>query len=328
MSFDKVLKMIDDMVALLGKEQKADDEKKAFCEAELDKNEDAKKELDLAISDLGKAVEDAEGTIATLADEVAALESGIKDLDARVAEATENRKQEHAENQETLTSDQAAKEVLALATNRLHQFYNPALYKAPPKRELSREDRIYENMGGTVPTQAPGFLQLASQNDDGVAPPPPPKAFEAYAKKGEESTGVLEMIKMLVADLDKEMQQIEVEEKDAQAEYEQLVEDSKAKRAADSKSIEEKEASKADLEAEVQKMGLEKKSKLKEAMATAETIRDLHLDCDWLIANFAARKDARAGEVESLKNAKAVLSGADYSLIQTAHAHIRGLARQ
>merc|ERR1719414_1543881 len=97
---------------------------------------------------------------------------------------------------------------------------------------------------------------------------------------------------------------MEVEEKDAQAEYEQLVADSAAKRAADSKSI-------------------EKKSKLKEAMATAMTLKDLHLECDWLLANFEARKEARAGEVDSLKNAKAVLSGADYSFVQTVRAHFR-----
>ena len=32
---------------------------------------------------------------------------------------------------------------------------------------------------------------------------------------------------------------------------------------------------------------------------------------------FFVRKEARAGEVESLKKVKAVLSGADFSLVQT-----------
>merc|ERR1719217_1000134 len=39
-TFEKVIGMIDDMVALLGKEQVDDDEKKAYCEAEIDKAED------------------------------------------------------------------------------------------------------------------------------------------------------------------------------------------------------------------------------------------------------------------------------------------------
>merc|ERR1712076_231828 len=93
--------------------------------------------------------------------------------------------------------------------------------------------------------------------------------------------------------------------------------ESAAKRADYTKSIADKEATKADLGAEVEKLTAENGATMKEAMATAETIKDLHLDCDWLLSNFQARKDARAGEVESLKNAKAVLSGADYALVQT-----------
>ena len=56
---------------------------------------------------------------------------------------------------------------------------------------------------------------------------------------------------------------------------------------------------------------------MKEALATVNFIGNLHKDCDWLLQNFDLRKDARAGEVDSLKKAKAVLSGADFSLVQT-----------
>merc|ERR1719473_595336 len=56
---------------------------------------------------------------------------------------------------------------------------------------------------------------------------------------------------MLVADLDKEIQEMEVEEKDSQSEYEEFMADSAAKRAADAQSISEKEAAKADLEVKI-----------------------------------------------------------------------------
>jgi len=39
---------------------------------------------------------------------------------------------------------------------------------------------------------------------------------------------------------------------------------------------------------------------------------DLHVQCDFLLQNFDLRKEARTNEVESLKNAKAILSGADF----------------
>jgi len=131
------------------------------------------------------------------------------------------------------------------------------------------------------------------------------------------------MMDMLAADLDKEIQEMEFEEKDAQQEYEEFIADSAAKRAADSKSIEEKEGAKAGAEAELQAMEEEKVSTMKAAMAKAEELKDLHLDCDWLLANFEVRKSARAGEVDALKKAKAVLSGADYSLIQTGASRLR-----
>merc|ERR1719191_1628291 len=323
-SFDKVLKMIDEMVTLLGEEQKTDDDKKEKCEADIDETEDKHKELNVAIADLGKAIEETKESIATLTDEIAALTKGIKDLDKSVAEATENRKEDHEDYVTEMAANNAAVELLGMAKNRMNKFYNPSQYKAPPKRELTEEERITVNMGGTLaPTEAPGGIAgtgvEALQTRD--APPPPPEAPGPYKKKGEESNGVLAMIDMLVADLEKEIQEMEFNEKDDQAEYEEMIEESADKRARDSKSLTDKEAAKADAEASLLELKEENKAKMMENMHTMETLKDIHLDCDWLLQNFDTRKEARAGEVDALKKAKAVLSGADFSLIQTASIH-------
>merc|ERR1719375_1209997 len=99
-------------------------------------------------------------------------------------------------------------------------------------------------MGGTLaPTEAPGgiagtgitALADVSARLQKEAPPPPPESFGPYAKKSEESGGVLAMMDMLVKDLDKEMTIAQAEEKDAQEDYEQFMADSAAKRAEDSK---------------------------------------------------------------------------------------------
>jgi len=291
-SFDKVLKMIDDMTALLKREQVDDDDKKAYCESLIDKTEDKVKELELSVSDLSKAIANAKEDIATLAEELEALADGIKALDKQVAEATEQRKEEHAESVDTLTGNKAAKEIIAFAKNRMNKFYNPKLYKAPPA------------------TEAPAFAQ--------VAPAPPPETFGAYAKKGGESGGVINMMDTMIADLEKEIQEVEVDEKNAQEEYEQLLKDSADKRSTDSKAIDDKESAKADLEARLLKDGESKTSTMKEAMATHEFLADVHKDCDWLLSNFEARKQARAGEIDALTKGKAVLSGADFSLLQKA----------
>merc|ERR1719281_15300 len=125
------------------------------------------------------------------------------------------------------------------------------------------------------------------------------------------------MMDNLKADVAKEIQELEFNEKDAQEEYEAMVLDAADKRAADTKSIEEKTAVKAGLEDEIVKDGDQKASQEAELMATKKYIADLHADCDWLLDNYETRKEARTNEIDALKKAKAVLSGADYSLVQT-----------
>merc|ERR1719224_313125 len=243
-SMDKVIKMIDDMVVLLKKEQGDDDDKKEMCEKQLDKAEDDLKVLDTTIADLEKEIDDTKENVATLTDEIAALKKGIEELDKMVEEATVNRKEENEDYQSLMASDSAAKELIGMAKNRMNKFYNPAMYKAPPKRQLTEEERITLNMGGTLaPTDAPGGIAgtgvsvgLIQAHSHG-APPPPPETFGAYSKKSEESNGVMAMMDAMVADLEKEMQEADLEEKDAQAEYEEMMKDSAEKRVTDSKSF-------------------------------------------------------------------------------------------
>merc|ERR1711957_536055 len=190
----------------------------------------------------------------------------------------------------------------------------------------SREQRIAVNEGSeAAPTVAPSgiagtgitaFAQVSVHNNNDVAPAPPPETWGAYQKKGGAQNGVIAMLDLLIADLDKETQTMTVDEKNAQSEYETFMSDSQAKRAQDSKSVADKEGMKADAEARLQKQ---------EGEHTATTIKDLHLECDWLVSSFEARKEARAGEIDSLNKAKAVLSGADYSLLQAGRAkQLRG----
>merc|ERR1719428_685149 len=317
--FEKVIKMIDDLIALLAKEQLEDDKKKEWCTSELDSMDDKKKALEHDISDLEKAIADAGETIATLKSEIEALEDAIKALDKSVEDATEQRKAEHAEFVETTAANNVAKDLIGFAKNRMNKFYNPKLYKPPPKRELSEEERITTNMGGTLaPTDAPGGIAgtgigLISEHQQ-EAPPPPPEANLAYKNKGQGSGGVIAMMDLLIADLDKENTEMEVTEKDAQGDYEKFMADAASQRAEDSKAITDKEASKASLEEEMEVNKASLKDNQMALMETEKAIMELHQECDWLLSKFDLRKEARAGEVEALKKAKAVLSGADFSM--------------
>ena len=60
-------------------------------------------------------------------------------------------------------------------------------------------------------------------------------------------------------------------------------------------------------------------------VASIECITKIYLFLgDWLLKYYDTRKSARDGEIDAMGKAKAVLSGADYSLVQTAAVHLRG----
>jgi len=292
--FEKVIKMVDDMVALLVQEQLDDAHKQEYCQMQFDFTDDKKKGLEREISDLETDITEAKEGVTTLTSDIESLNAGIKSLDKSVAEATEQRKEEHSDFQTLMVSDSQAKELLNFAKNRLNKFYNPKLY----------------NAGGA------SFVQISSHHGK-ADPGPAPEAPGAYKKKGEESGGVIAMIDTLVKDLETEITEATTEERLAQEDYETLMQTSAEKRVTDTKSLAEKAATKADLEAELAAKGQTKKDTTKELMATEEYIGSLHAECDWLLKFFDVRKEARTGEIDSLKKAKAVLSGADFSLLQT-----------
>ena len=152
---------------------------------------------------------------------------------------------------------------------------------------------------------------MASAQGTKAAPGPPPDTWDAYAKKSDESTNVVAMIDVLIADLDKEMTEAKTDEKNGQEDYETMMAESAAKRTEDSKALSGKLSAKADAEKTLSEQNEIKKDTAKELWATIKYIDSLHHECDWLLKFFDVRKTARTGEIDALVKAKEVLSGAD-----------------
>ena len=217
--------------------------------------------------------------------------------------------------------------ILTLCRRGVIKIDSSRRYKEPERRELTEEERIYVNSGGADPRDAEEaavagtgiagtgvtvFAQVAAKMRD--APPPPPETVDAYAKK--DASGPTALIDKLKNDLEKDVQAAEFDEKEAQKDYEEFMGDSAKKRATDSKSITEKDSQKAELEGDLQAAKGAKETATKELMALDEYMAQLHGSCDFLIENYDIRKEARASEIDAMKKAKAVLSGADYSFMQ------------
>lgn len=295
--FGEITKMIDGMIKVLTKEQADDESHKTWCNDELTKSQDESNAAKDKAEDLEASIAELSDDISTTADDIAQLQDSIKTLDKDVSEATVQRKEEHSEYLETAQLTKAAIELMGRAKNRLQKFYNPALYKSPP----------------TTPAPA-SFVQIRAVNHrhSKVAPPEAPETFSATYDKSKKSSGVLELMTMLQHELEASLAAAEHEETTAQAEYLKLMEESKATREQDGKSLTNKSAKKASLEGTLSEAKENKYNTLKEQENIVGYMAELHGSCDFILDNFGLRKEARGNELESLKNAKAILSGASY----------------
>jgi len=126
-NFDKVNKMIDDMVALLVEEGKSDETSKKYCEKELDVSEDKSVEIKKQGKALKSQIAQCKDEIANLSEEINSTVARMAATDKSVAEASEQRKEENAAFTQNMQANNMAIELIGKAKNKLLQFYNPDL---------------------------------------------------------------------------------------------------------------------------------------------------------------------------------------------------------
>lgn len=140
------------------------------------------------------------------------------------------------------------------------------------------------------------------------AGPPPPTGFKSYEKSGS-SGGVTVMIQNLIDDADAMVKEAVKDETSAMEAYEGLVADANAATDQRQKEITDRNARIGELEA----FTAEEQEKLEEAIFKVKTLRQTDIDlhgvegCDYLMDNYATRHVERQEEIDSLKEANAIL---------------------
>jgi len=124
------------------------------------------------------------------------------------------------------------------------------------------------------------------------------------------ASGVVALMDDIIHETQMGQKDAEFAEKTAQTNYADLMGDAQGTRAQDSTSITDKTAAKVELEGKLVGAKENLAATNKQLMAGRKMIADLHASCDFINQNYDLRKEARASEIDSLKNAKAVLSGA------------------
>jgi hypothetical protein len=187
------------------------------------------------------------------------------------------------EFQDTVADQRATQKLLATSLKVLTDFYKHS---------------------ALVQTNQKGEKAVAGQ-----APPPGFKAFEKNAASG----GVMGMIQQIINDAKAMEAEAIKSEEDAQKAYEDFVKDTNASIEEKSKSIVNKTEEKAKAEADKVEAETEKEAVMTELEQLANEDADLHSSCDFVLKNFEIRQTARDQEIEALKQAKAILSGAKFS---------------
>jgi hypothetical protein len=317
--FSKILAMIEGMVEVLHEEQKDDDTQKAFCDVDIEKSTKEKKDTEESVAASQAFIEETTAESAAAGEEIVALGKAIKDLDKAVAEATEQRKEEHAEFLVFQQQSSAALQLVEKAKNRLMKFYKPAFYKEAPTTELSDDEKIFAMSGRSdlIATAAPEYIAGTTQTvyaqirSHREVPPPPPETWGAYQKKEGKSSGVMALMDMLLKELGTDISDAENEEKTSQKDYERLMADSQVTRHQNAASITDKEAAKADMDTAIEETKAKLDSQQTSLANLHQYILQLHASCDFLVENYDLRKAARENELTSLATAKSTLSGAN-----------------
>merc|ERR1719478_1145028 len=279
-AFTRVKKAIDDMVAQLLKEKEDEIKHKDFCTEEFNTNELQTEKKTRDKQDLTAKIEDLKMNIKQLGDAIADLKSQVAEDQVQLKRAGEDREKENKEFQQTVADQRATQKLLAAALNVLKGFYD--------KKAAAALVQMQEPAG-----------------------PPPPPGFEAY-KKNAAAGGVMGMIQQIINDAKAMEAEAIRSEEDAQKAYEDFVKDTNASIEEKSKDIVNKSESKAKAEADLVETQESHESVMLELEQLGNYKAELHTSCDFVMKNFEIRQTARDEEIEALKQAKAILSGAKF----------------
>merc|ERR1719207_259821 len=214
--FDKVKKMIKDMIVKLMEEATEESEHKGWCDTEMSTNKQTREDKADQVSTLTAESEELTAKIEKLANEMAELSDAIA---AAVAEATELRTKEKAKNEVTVAEAKEAQVAVAKALTVLNDFYAKA-------------------------AEATAFVQ-------GPAEDAPATFDKPYKGMGGESGGVIGMLEVIESDFARLEAETSTAESEAQAEFERFSDDSAQDKAVKNMDLENKGKDKAAAESDL-----------------------------------------------------------------------------
>jgi chromosome segregation ATPase len=279
--FEKVKKMIKDLIVRLMEEANEEAEHKGWCDTELSTNEQTRKEKTAAVETLHAEIDELTASIAKLGQEITDLSKEIAESDTAVAEATAIREKEKATNTETISDAQEAQTAVAQAVSVLKEFYEKA-------------------------AEATSLIQKQE-----------PEIFDApYTGMQSENGGIVGMLEVIQSDFARLETDTKASEDEAQRVFDQFSSESAVNRAANSKDVEHKSTKRTNQESALTAKKADLEGTQKELDAALAYYDKLKPSCVDAGVSYDDRVSRRKEEIESLQEALRILNGEDIAFLQ------------
>jgi hypothetical protein len=157
--FDKVVKMIEDLVAKLKEEAAAEAEHKAWCDEQLHDNKLKREKKTSQVNKLTANVEALTEDIASMGKLIARLIKEQSDLQKAMSEATSVRTEEKATNTDTMKDAAAGEEATKAALVVLKEFYASQASLLQQVPEMAEYKGMQSAKGGVV-----GMLEVITSD--------------------------------------------------------------------------------------------------------------------------------------------------------------------
>lgn len=282
-AFTKVKELIDKMVAELTKQQEDEVAHRDWCIDEFASNKratseayDRKESLLATIADLDKSIE-------LLSKDIEATVSAVAEMQEQMKRASEIREAENHDYQVTVDDQRMTQTILSKALTRMQEVY--ALMQEQPGAA-----HVHTSGTHTDPGNGPARFTKYGKNVGGAR--------------------VVQMLQTVLSDSKKMEEDAIAAEQDAQTVYENFMKNTNAMITAATKKLVNMRKSKATADEERNNAQQDLKATVGKLEDLHQTNGDLKASCDFLLNNFDARQAARTAEMNSLNEAKAILSGA------------------
>jgi hypothetical protein len=284
--FDKILAMIDEMVASLRKEEAEDIKHRDRCQNAQGKNGNDMADLNANIEKAAEKLERMKDEETELQETMDALDSDISKTKGDMEELLEMRNDESDAFKKALKDDADAVALLEQAIASLTQFYKN---NKIPLALAQKEPEYSED-----PDKAP---------DASFA--------KSYGGRKGESRGIVAILDMIKEDTANEMKTSRADDADAQKTYEKNRAKLQSSLNAQTQSKVQTEKELATIEEQIADLEEAKNGKSADLAEEEKLKESIEKDCAWVESTFDSRREKRKSEMDGLVEAKNFLAGVE-----------------